>query len=169
MPVIFYQLWWAATGRSAHKRWLAMRFGFLATGCFIGGALFSHVVLFPWAWRLWARFVPDGIQLAPSLSMAFSFYAKLVLNCGLACQIPATVFLLARVGAVTPDFFVRNIAYAAVVIVSIAAYVTQTGDPITLLLAAAPLFTVYGLSVLIARRFARQPLTDPADPSPFSP
>ena len=167
MPVILYQTWLAAARRHARQRWFAMRFGCLTTGCFLGGALFSHFVLFPWFWQFLTGFVPGASQVAPRLLPALSLYAKLVLTCGLAFQMPSSVLLLARVGAVTRDLLARNFLYAALVIVSIAAVVTPTRDPVTLMLAAAPLFAVYGLSVLIAWRFEAQ--SDAVAPDPSAP
>ena len=167
MPVMLYQTWLAAARRHARQRWFAMRFGFLTTVCFLGGALFSHFVLFPWFWQFLTGFVPDASQVPPRLLPVLSLYAKLVLTCGLAFQMPSSVLLLARVGAVTRDLLARNFLYAALVIISIAAFVTPTGDPVTLMFAAAPLFAVYGLSVLIAWRFEAH--SDAVAPDPSAP
>ena len=133
----------------------------LRTAC---GALLSHFVLFPWVWGFLTPF-RDNTQAFPLIQSGFSLYAKLLLTCGLAVQLPATVLLLARVGAVTPGFLVRNIGYAAVVVVTVAAILTPTHDLVTLTLTALPLFVVYVLCVLIAWGFAGSSLEDPADPS----
>ena len=163
-PVLFYQAWFVVAGHAAHKRWFAIRFALLASMCFACGALLSHFVLFQWVWGFLILF-RDNTQGFPLIQSGFSLYAKLLLTCGLAVQLPATVLLLARVGAVTAGFLVRNIGYAAVVIVTVAAILTPTHDVVTLMLTALPLFVVYALCVLIAWGFAGQSLEDPADPS----
>ena len=163
-PVLFYQAWYMVAGRDAHTRWFAIRFALLASTCFACGALVSHFVLFPWAWGFLIAF-RDDTQVLPLIQSALSFYAKLLLTCGLALQLPATVLLLARAGAVTWSFLVRNIGYAAVVVVTVAAILTPTHDVVTLMLTTLPLFVVYVLCVLIAWGFAGPSLDDPADPS----
>ena len=64
--------------------------------------------------------------------------------------IPTLVFFLARVGAVTARFLIRNTKYAILIIFIIAAVLTPTGDPVTLTLMAGPMVALYGLSILIA-------------------
>jgi Sec-independent protein secretion pathway component TatC len=120
--------------------------------------------VFPWVWGFFLAFRDDP-QVFPLIQSAFSFYAKLLLTCGVALQLPATVLLLARAGAVTSSVLVRNIGYAAVVVVTVAAILTPTHDTVTLLLTALPLFVVYVLCVLIAWGFAGPSLEEPADPS----
>ncbi len=161
-PVLLYQLGLAATGSKA-GRWLAVRFAVVATGCFVGGVLLSHFVLFPSVWRFLARFIPDGAEFVPRLQPAFSFYAGLLLTCGLVFQMPAMAFFLARVGVVTPGFLVRNRGYAVALMFTVAALLTPTRDPFILTLTAVPLVAFYGLSVVLARRGGRfaQPTLDP--------
>ena len=163
-PVLFYQAWFVVAGHDAHTGWFAIRFALLASTCFACGALLSHFVVFPWVWGFLLAFRDDP-QAFPLIQSAFSFYAKLLLTCGLAVQLPATVLLLARVGAITPDFLVRHTGHAAVAVVTVAAILTPTHDLVTLTLTALPLFVVYVLCVLIAWGFARSSLEDPADPS----
>ena len=153
-PVLFYQLGLAATGSKA-GRWIAVRFAVVASGCFLGGVLLSHFVLFPSAWQFFARFIPDGTEFVPRLQPAFSLYAKLLLTCGLLFQMPATAFFLARVGVVTPAFLLRNLGYAVALMFTVAAVVTPTHDPVTLTVTAVPLVAFYGLSVVFARGAGR--------------
>ena len=154
-PVIFYQVGLAAAGSRGDRRWFAVRFVMVVTGCFIGGVLLSHFVLFPSIWRFSAGFPTDGTEFVPRLRSAFSVYAKLLLTCGLVFQMPATAFFLARVGVVTPAFLVRNFGYAITLMVTVAAILTPTGDPITLTLTAVPLVAFYGVSVLVVRGAGR--------------
>ena len=153
-PVVFYQLGLAATG-STERRGLVVRFAVVATGCFVGGVLLSHFVLFPSAWRFFARFIPDSTEFVPRFQPVFSFYAGLLLTCGMVFQMPAMAFFLARVGAVTPAFLVRNRGYAVALMFTVAAVLTPTHDPFTLTLTAVPLVAFYGLSVVLARSGGR--------------
>ena len=158
IPVVLYQVWlFVAPGLYAHEKRFAIPFVFFASVFFIGGALFSHFLLFPWAWSFFAGFTTDYMEFFPRIQPAFSLYVKLLLACGLVFQMPTVVFFLARVGAVTAGFMVRNIKYAILLIFIFAAVITPTGDPVTLTLMAAPMIALYGLSIIIAWVFRRRP------------
>ena len=151
IPVIFYQLWrFVAPGLYSREKRFAIPFVLFASVFFIGGALFSHYLLFPWAWSFFAGFTTDYMQFFPRIQPAFSLYVKLLLACGVVFQMPTVVFFLARVGAVTPGFLVRNTKYAVLLIFIFAAVLTPTGDPVTLSMMAAPMILLYGLSIFIA-------------------
>ena len=155
-PVVLSQLWLFVTpGLYSHEKRLAVPFVILATGFFLGGALFSHFFLFPVAWTFFAGFASDYMEFMPRIQPAFSLYVRLILACGVVFQMPTLVYFLARVGVVTASFLSRNIKYAILLIFIFAAVLTPTGDPVTLSLMAAPMIALYGLSIGIAWVFGR--------------
>ncbi len=155
-PVVLSQVWlFVAPGLYAHEKKFAIPFVMFATLFFLGGALFSHYMLFPWAWGFFASFSTTYMEFFPRIEPAFSLYVKLLLACGFVFQMPTVVFFLARVGAVTPGFLARNIKYAILLIFIFAAVLTPTGDPVTLTMMAAPMIALYGLSIGIAWVFGR--------------
>lgn len=157
VPVVLHQLWqFVAPGLYAREKKFAIPFVFFASLFFVGGALFSHFLLFPWAWSFFAGFTTDYMEFFPRIQPAFSLYVKLLLACGLVFQMPTLVFFLARVGAVTPGFLARNTQYAVLLIFVFAAVLTPTGDPVTLTMMAAPMMALYGLSIVIAWVFRRR-------------
>ena len=159
IPIILYQMWrFVAPGLYAREKKFAIPFVFFASVFFVGGALFSHYMLFPWAWTFLAGFTTDYMEFFPRIQPAFSLYVKLLLACGIVFQMPTVVFFLARVGAVTPGFLVRNTKYAILLIFIFAAVLTPTGDPVVLTLMAMPMVALYGLSIAIA--WAVQPRRD---------
>ncbi len=156
-PLLLSQVWFfVAPGLYANEKKFAVPFVLFATLFFVGGVLFSHYMLFPWAWGFFASFTTDYMEFFPRIEPAFSLYVKLLLACGLVFQMPTVVFFLARVGAVTAGFLARNIKYAILIIFIFAAVLTPTGDPVTLTLMAAPMIALYGLSIGIAWVFRRR-------------
>ena len=156
-PAVLSQVWlFVAPGLYAHEKRFAIPFVVLSTGFFVGGALFSHYLLFPVAWRFFAGFASDYMEFMPRIQPAFSLYVKLVLACGVVFQMPTVVLFLARVGAVTPGFLYRNIKYAILLIFIFAAILTPTGDPVTLTLMASPMILLYLVSIAIAWLFGRK-------------
>ena len=156
-PMLLSQLWlFVAPGLYVKEKRFAIPFVVLATGFFVGGALFSHYLLFPVAWGFFASFGTDYMAFFPRIQPAFSLYVRLLLACGFVFQLPTIVFFLARVGVVTGGFLVRHFKYAVLAIFIFAAVLTPTGDPVTLTLMAAPMIVLYGLSILIAWVFGRR-------------
>ena len=155
-PVVAAQVWlFIAPGLYSREKRFAIPFVALATFFFVGGALFSHFLLFPWAWGFFAGFATDYMEFFPRIQPAFSLYVKLILACGLMFQMPTLVFFLSRVGAITPGFLIQNTKYAILLIFITAAILTPTGDPVTLTLMAGPMIALYGLSILIAWMFGK--------------
>ena len=157
MPIILYQIWrFVAPGLYSREKRFAIPFVLFSSLFFVGGALFSHYILFRLAWGFLANFGTDYMEFMPRIQPAFSLYVRLLLACGVVFQMPTLVFFLARVGAVTPRFLVRNTKYAVLLIFIFAALLTPTGDPVTLTVMAAPMILLYGLSILIAWIFQRR-------------
>ena len=157
MPIILYQIWrFVAPGLYSREKRFAIPFVVFSSLFFVGGALFSHFILFRLAWGFLANFGTDYMEFMPRIQPAFSLYVRLLLACGVVFQMPTLVFFLARVGAVTPRFLVRNTKYAVLLIFIFAALLTPTGDPVTLTVMAAPMILLYGLSILIAWIFQRR-------------
>ena len=157
IPVILYQMWrFVAPGLYAREKRFAIPFVVFSSLFFLGGALFSHFVLFRLAWGFLADFGTDFMEFMPRIQPAFSLYVRLTLACGVVFQMPTLVFFLARVGAVTPRFLLRNTKYAVLLIFIFAAILTPTGDPVTLTVMAAPMILLYGFSILIAWIFRRR-------------
>lgn len=169
-PVVLWQLWlFVAPGLYAHEKRFAIPFILLSTVCFVGGAAFSHYVLFPIAWRFFAGFTTEYVAFMPRVQATFALYAKLLLAMGLVFQMPTLVLFLARMGVVTARTLLRQFRYALLAIFVIAAVVTPGPDVVSQLLVAGPMLALYGLSVLIAWVAAprRRPATAhaPVEPS----
>ncbi len=101
-PYIMWQVWlFIAPGLYAKEKKLAIPFVISSSALFIGGAAFSHYVVFPAAWTFFAGFSNDFIEFMPRVDPVFGMYVKLMLALGLTFQLPVLMFVLARLGIVT--------------------------------------------------------------------
>ncbi|MEX2168669.1 MAG: twin-arginine translocase subunit TatC, partial [Pirellulales bacterium] len=67
-PYIMWQVWlFIAPGLYAKEKKLAIPFVVSSSALFIGGAAFSHYVVFPAAWSFFASFSNDFIQFTPRI------------------------------------------------------------------------------------------------------
>jgi sec-independent protein translocase protein TatC len=164
MPVILWQAWlFIAPGLYVKEKRLAAPFIFLATVGFIGGAAFTHYLLFPWMWIFFASFATDKLTFYPRIEPVFSLYVKMILGMGLVFQMPAIVYSLARIGLVTARFLLKNFKYAILIIFIAAAVITPSGDMLTQTLFAMPMIGLYIISIGIAWAFGKRRPTEPVE------
>ena len=164
VPIILWQVWlFIAPGLYAKEKKLAVPFVILATTGFIGGAAFTHYLLFPWMWVFFASFATDKLSFLPRIEPVFSLYVKMILGMGLVFQMPAVVYSLSRIGLVTARFLVKSFKYAILVIFIAAAVITPSGDMLTQTLFALPMIGLYIISIAIAWIFGKPRPKQPAE------
>ncbi len=164
MPIILWQVWlFIAPGLYAKEKKLAFPFIFLATVGFIGGAAFTHYLLFPWMWTFFASFASEKLTFLPRIEPVFDLYVKMILGMGLVFQMPAIVYALARIGLVTARFLIRSFKYAILIIFILAAVITPSGDMLTQTLFALPMIGLYLISILIAWIFGKPRVEKPVE------
>ena len=78
--------------------------------------------------------------------------ATLTLACGLAFQLPIIVFVLSRVGFLTPSVMREYRRHAIVVILIAAAIITPSADIYSQILVALPLTLLYEVSIFVSGR-----------------
>lgn len=153
MPVVIYQLlgFFAPALLPHEKRMVYIALPFV-TELFLAGLAFG-----------WFFTVPAAIQFLQSYGQTETILtewtvesfmgttATLLLWNGVIFQLPAIIYLLARLGVVTSAALGNWRRYAIVIITIIAAVITPTGDPFNLLLLAVPMYLLYELGILLAR------------------
>ena len=154
IPVVVYQLvaFFAPglTGREKRVLFSALPF---VTELFLAGLAFGWFFTIPAALDFLLNFgtASGQIEVKPTPDNFFSAITRLLLWNGLVFELPAIVYLLARLGIVNAQILSRTRRYAVVVIVIAAAIITPTGDPYNLLLLAIPMYLLYELGILLAR------------------
>jgi sec-independent protein translocase protein TatC len=157
MPIILWQAWlFIAPGLYQREKRLAIPFIFLSSLGFVGGAAFTHYMLFPWMWIFFASFASSELKFMPKIDPVFSLYVKMVLGMGLVFQMPAIVYSLARMGLVTARFLLKSFKFAILIIFIVAAVITPSGDMLTQTLFALPMIGLYLISIAIAWMFGKR-------------
>ena len=160
MPFILYQLWlFIAPGLYMHERKYIYGFVLFASILFLLGAAFAYFVVFPFGFKFFLSFAANpAYNVNATLSMAsyVSFVVHLVLAFGIVFELPAIIFLLAKIGIINDDMLIKYRRYAIVIIFILAAVLTPP-DVVSQLAMAFPLILLYQLSIFIARVFGREP------------
>jgi sec-independent protein translocase protein TatC len=166
-PVILWQLWlFISPGLYRKERRLAIPFVVLSTAGFVGGAAFTHYILFPFMWKFLASYSNAYTLFAPKIDDVFSLYTKMLLGMGLVFQMPTLVYTLAKMRIITARFLLKNFKYAFLLIFVLAAVITPSGDVLTQALFAAPMIGLYIISIGIAWAVAPRRQRAPAPDAP---
>jgi sec-independent protein translocase protein TatC len=158
-PFVMYQVWrFIAPALYATEKKFVIPFVLLTSTGAIGGAAFSHYVLFPAMIAFFGTFNSNDLRFMPNVDDVFDLYLRMLLGMVLVFQIPTLVFFLAKMGLVTARWLWRNIKYAILVIFVVAAVLTPSPDPWNQTVFAAPMIALYFVSIAIAWAVApRQP------------
>jgi sec-independent protein translocase protein TatC len=70
-------------------------------------------------------------------------------------QLPVVIFVLSRIGLVTPGFLLRQFRWAVLGAFVISAVITPTPDMVTQTMLAVPMLALYLLGVGVAYLFGR--------------
>ncbi len=152
MPVIVYQLLaFVIPGLKPHERRYLY---FIVPGAallFVAGLAFTFWVILPFGIPVLINFLGDVIVQQWTIDYYISFVTRFLLAVGLVFETPLIIFFLAKIGVITPQMLARSRRYAIVVAAAVAAVLTPTTDPFTMLLVMGPLILLYEFGILLAR------------------
>ena len=155
-PYILYQVWaFIAPGLYAHEKAYALPFILFGSFFFIAGGAFGHFYMFPVTFRFLGSYGGTDMQFLPKVDEYYTFYSWFLLGLGLVFQLPVVIFVLARIGLVTPMFLLRQFKFAVLGSFIIAAVITPTPDVVNQTMLALPMCGLYLLGVGVAWLFGR--------------
>ncbi len=157
MPIILYQLWlFIAPGLTKKERKYVYIFLPSALLLFGLGISFAWFILVPASVQFLANFLPDVFNPDWTGQEYIGFLITMLFWIGVSFEMPVIVYFIARVGLVSAQTLREQWRMAIVAIAVIAAAITPSIDPITMLLTMAPLTALYGLSIFLAYVGQRQ-------------
>lgn len=157
MPIILIQFWlFISPGLKADERRYVYIFVPSSLALFILGMAFAWFVLAPAAIFFLANFMPQIFTTEWTSQEYISFVIRMIFWLGVSFQIPIVVYFIARVGLVTARMLLDQWRIAIVLIAVLAAMITPSIDPVTMLITMAPLVVLYLLSIVLARIGERQ-------------
>lgn len=152
MPVIVYQfVAFLVPGLTRReRRWLYL-VAPLAGVLFMLGLLFAYFVILPFGLPILQGFLSDLVVQQWRLDYYVSFVVRFLVITGLIFETPLVIFFLSKVGVVSHQRLARSRRYAIVVAAGVAAILTPTTDPFTMLLVMGPMILLYEFGILLAR------------------
>lgn len=158
-PVWLYQAWaFINPGLTAKEKKYAVPFVLTSVILFLAGGLVAYLIL-PTGLRLLLTIGGDGLVAFLEADRYLSFVGLMMLGFGVMFELPIFLFFLGLVGILSVEQLRKNRKIAVVVIAALAAVVTPSQDPYTLMALAIPLYLMYELSILALWFVARRRLT----------
>ena len=150
-PFVLYELWTfiAPALYSNEKRGVKTAF---LIGClmFFLGLAVGYFVVFPVTLRFLADYHVS--QLVPnqiSLDSYMDTFLMLIFVMGIIFELPLVSWLLGVLGVLHRGFFRQYRRHAIVLLLVLAAIITPTGDPFTLMVVFLPIYLLYELSAYL--------------------
>jgi sec-independent protein translocase protein TatC len=154
-PYIFYQIWAFIKPALKEKEIKNTRFMiFWVSLFFFMGAAFGFFVLGPFTFNFLAGFQlgsKGAITTIPTFADYLDNLTNLILGCGIAFELPVIVFLLTKIGLITPKFLTTTRKYAVVIILLVAAFITPSPDWYSQTIVFIPLYTLFEFSIFVSR------------------
>lgn len=161
MPVILWQIWrFIVPALHAKEKRYAIPFIVSSIVLFLLGGLVAYLTLTP-ALDFLITWAGEDVRANFQVSKYVSLFGLMVAAFGVTFLFPVLLVFLQLVGVVTPQTLARQWRYAVVVVFLVAAVVTPSGDPYSMMAMALPMMLFYLASVVIGlvaqrRRRARE-------------
>ena len=157
LPFILWQAYaFVLPAFSPAERRVALPLMIMVPVLFLCGVAFGYFVALPRAINFLQNFNDQAFDILIRATDYYKFSVVLLLVIGLLFQIPVGVLAVTRLGVVSTRTLARNRGYVILLLAVVAAVATPTPDPVTMLIALAPLVVLFELSVFLARIFERR-------------
>ena len=150
MPIILYQFWlFISPGLTDQEKKYVYIFIPSALVLFLLGIAFAWFILAPAAIFFLANFMTNIFKTDWTGQEYISFVTRMLFWMGVAFELPIVVYFVARVGIITAEWLRSQWRFAIVGVAVLAAMITPSIDPVTMLLTMAPLLVLYLLSIVL--------------------
>jgi sec-independent protein translocase protein TatC len=156
MPVLLWQIWRFVTpGLYPHEKRYAVPFVFSAMLLFIMGAGIAYMTLNP-ALQFLQQMGAGQVSSFYTVDNYVTLIAYMMLAFGMGFEFPVLLVALQIAGVLTPRKLLSWWRQALVVIAIVAAVITPSGDPISMMALALPMYIFYALSIVIGVLLTRK-------------
>ncbi len=153
-PIVLYLLWtFVAPALYEHEKQGVRLAFFIGNIMFFFGVAVGYFVVFPVTLRFLADYhVSSMVPNQISLDSYIDTFLMLIFVMGLVFELPLVAWLLGNVGVLKREFFRRYRRHAVVALMLLAAFITPTGDPFTLMIVFLPIYLLWELSAILVPR-----------------
>ncbi len=152
-PYILWEIWqFIKPGLYDNEKKYTRGIVFFGSLLFLTGVAFGYFILAPFSINFFASYkVSEQVVNQFSLASYVSIVSTVILAAGIMFELPMIVYMLSKIGIVSPDMMRSYRKHAFVIILMIAAIITPA-DVWTQVLVTIPVYFLYEISVFISAR-----------------
>ena len=153
-PYLVFELWRFVAPALYEKEKGAVRGAFsFASVLFHLGLAVGYFIILPVMLNFFAGYqVSADVPNTFSLSSYISLFTSTIMTFGLVFEFPTIVAILSALGLVTREMMREYRRHAICAVVIVAAMITPSGDPFSLLVCTVPLYILYEFSILVCKK-----------------
>ena len=156
LPVILWQIWrFIVPALHQKEKKYAIPFVFSSVLLFLLGGFLAYYTLEK-ALEFLIAWAGEDVQAVFPVSKYISLVGLMVFAFGIGFEFPVLLVFLQLVGVLTPQTLLKGWRYALLSIFVLAAVITPSGDPYSMLMLAVPMSIFYLISIVIGHVFQRR-------------
>lgn len=165
-PILISQLWsFVSPGLYPNEKRHARRAFLFANTMFYLGVAVAYIMVFPITLRFLSQYQLSAlITNTITLDSYIDNFMTITLIMGIVFELPLLAWLLGKIGIIDRRLFHHYRRHAIVALLVLAALITPTGDPFSLLVVFAPLYLLWELGAYLvppaAKSDSKTPQTD---------
>ncbi len=152
-PLSLYEVWkFIAPGLYRREKRYVVPFLISSVLLFLAGGAFCYTLVLPQAYGFLIGFGSDFLPMI-TINEYWDMTLMMLLGFGLIFEMPVIVAFLSLWGLVSAHFLWSKFKYSIVIMVTLAAIISPTGDAFNLMIWSAPMIALYLLSIGVAAMF----------------
>lgn len=156
-PYILYEFWkFISPGLRENERKSSRGFIVIASLLFFSGVLFGYYVISPLSINFLGNYqVSEEVRNQFDLESYISLVRTSVLACGIVFELPILMYILTKIGLVTPEALKKYRKYSIIIILVLSAIITPP-DVVSQIIVAIPILILYEVSIYISKVVIRR-------------
>lgn len=151
-PYILYEFWkFISPGLKEKERKSSRGFIVIASFLFFLGVLFGYYLITPLSINFLGNYqVSDEVINQFDLDSYISLVRTSVLACGIVFELPILMYILTKIGLVTPEILRKYRKFALIIVLVLSAVITPP-DIVSQVIVAIPIVILYEVSIYISK------------------
>ncbi len=151
-PYILYEFWkFISPGLKDNERKSSRGFIVIASFLFFLGVLFGYYLITPLSINFLGNYqVSEEVINQFDLDSYISLVRTSVLACGIVFELPILMYILTKIGLVTPEMLRKYRKFALIIVLVLSAIITPP-DIVSQIIVAIPILILYEVSIYISK------------------
>ncbi len=151
-PYILFEFWrFISPGLKEKERKSSRGFILIASLLFFFGVLFGYYLITPLSINFLGNYqVSEEVINQFDLDSYISLVRTSVLACGIVFELPILMYILTKIGLVTPEILRKYRKFALIIVLILSAVITPP-DVVSQIIVAIPILILYEVSIFISK------------------